>query len=270
MPVTLTGSTASLTDRTAPSITAPAGTDAPSAASVVTPLQALLDLAGKLKASAGLLGLASTWTAFQTFSAGLAAATIESTGLLQADGTVAVDAAGTNNGTLSTAALRIGGDTSGEAIGSKRTAGGRQFGLDFYTGSARRGGISNTGVWDVNPGAVTIPALATGGTGSGRQKLGWWIDAQGNLYVHGYVNGLSLTAGGQAQVWANGTLPSPFNGSFAISRPCVGSTAGGFQGIGYAFISNGGLIVGAAHHETDTFAGIEVNIVMNPNLAIAP
>lgn len=48
----------------------------------------------------------------------------------------------TNSGTFD---LRFGNQSTGEGIGSKRTAGGNQNGLDFYTGSFNRLSITNSG-----------------------------------------------------------------------------------------------------------------------------
>jgi hypothetical protein len=53
------------------------------------------------------------------------------------------DATGTNGGTLA-AGLSF-GPSSGEGIGSKRTAGGNQFGLDFYTSYSTRMSLSQDG-----------------------------------------------------------------------------------------------------------------------------
>lgn len=50
----------------------------------------------------------------------------------------------TNTGTV-LPGLQLGGTTSGEAISSKRTAGTNQYGIDFYTASANRMSITNTG-----------------------------------------------------------------------------------------------------------------------------
>ncbi len=63
-------------------------------------------------------------------------------------GDVDVDSSGTNNGSSSSAVLRFGGPSaaiSTEVIGSKRTAGGNQFGLDFYTNATTRMSITNAG-----------------------------------------------------------------------------------------------------------------------------
>ncbi len=75
------------------------------------------------------------------------------TGDQTSTGKLAVDANGLNNGTISgpgtggAGALLFGGwgDGTGEGIASKRTAGGNQFGLDFYTSYAARLSIANNG-----------------------------------------------------------------------------------------------------------------------------
>jgi hypothetical protein len=63
---------------------------------------------------------------------------------LQVNGMVTVDGSGANTGTIAST-LNFGGSNSGEGIGSKRSAGGNQFGLDFYTTSTARMSISPSG-----------------------------------------------------------------------------------------------------------------------------
>src|SRR5439155_6184801 len=61
-------------------------------------------------------------------------------------GTITVDQNHLNNGTINPGpALNFGPTTSGEGIASKRTSGGNQFGLDFYTLSIPRVSITNSG-----------------------------------------------------------------------------------------------------------------------------
>lgn len=55
-----------------------------------------------------------------------------------------IDKANANTGNT-TNALIFGGTTSGEAIASKRNAGGNQYGIDFYTASSNRMVITNSG-----------------------------------------------------------------------------------------------------------------------------
>lgn len=61
---------------------------------------------------------------------------------------VIVDFPGENNGTPNSG-LRFGGYSSGEAISSKRTTTGNQYGLDFYTAGNNRMNISNGGTVNV-------------------------------------------------------------------------------------------------------------------------
>lgn len=68
--------------------------------------------------------------------------------------TLRLDDANANNGTT-TNALIFGAAGSGEGIGSKRTATGNQFGLDFYTNGQNRMAITNGG--NVGIGTTTIP-----------------------------------------------------------------------------------------------------------------
>ena len=65
-------------------------------------------------------------------------------GNIQSSANIAVDYNNTNVGTVANT-LRFGPANSGEAIGSKRTATGNQFGLDFYTSSINRMSINGNG-----------------------------------------------------------------------------------------------------------------------------
>lgn len=69
-------------------------------------------------------------------------------GLTMGDG-ITIDNDNLNSGTVSTQSLAF-GNASGEAIGSKRTAGGNQFGLDLFTNSAARISIENAGHVGIN------------------------------------------------------------------------------------------------------------------------
>jgi hypothetical protein len=70
-----------------------------------------------------------------------------------------IDQGNTNNGTVAVSTLTF-GSVSGEGIGSKRTAGGSQFGLDFYTAATLRMSITNSGLVSIaNLGAAGSTAL---------------------------------------------------------------------------------------------------------------
>jgi len=74
---------------------------------------------------------------------GSVAMSLDSSGALRLSGGLVVDRANLNNGGLSPG-LHF-GLNSGEGIASKRTAGGDQYGLDFYTDFALRMSIDNAG-----------------------------------------------------------------------------------------------------------------------------
>ena len=83
------------------------------------------------------------------------------TAQMNLSGGLVIDNTSSNSGSISNAVGTTGGNSitfgssSGEGIASKRTSGGNQYGLDFYTGTTNRMSISNTG-------GVTINSLGTG------------------------------------------------------------------------------------------------------------
>lgn len=78
-----------------------------------------------------------------------------SAGHIDANGAIRVDGANTNTGTTGGGVLRFGGGGSGEVIASKRSAGGNQYGIDFFAGHVARVSITNAG--DVGIG-TTLPS----------------------------------------------------------------------------------------------------------------
>jgi hypothetical protein len=117
MTVTLTGTPSAVADRAAPTISAPAGSDAPSAASNNAPDQALLNLVASLKAHGGLLDVAGTWSVLQTFVGALFA-----------------------NGTSTDPAVTGQGSASKPGVLAKNIAGG--FGLEVGAGNAKFSGAN--------------------------------------------------------------------------------------------------------------------------------
>jgi hypothetical protein len=81
-------------------------------------------------------------------------------GLTMGDG-ITIDNDNLNAGTVSTQSLAF-GNASGEAIGSKRTAGGNQNGLDFFTANAARISIENAGHVGINNTAPNNPLHVVG------------------------------------------------------------------------------------------------------------
>jgi hypothetical protein len=97
-----------------------------------------------------------------------------------------------NNGNTNGAGLSF-GSGSGEGIASKRTAGGNQYGLDFYTSFANRMSILNNGFVGIN---TTNPASQ--------------LEVNGDTRIDGNLSTASLTvrSGGNIQVSGAGTNTS--------------------------------------------------------------
>jgi hypothetical protein len=96
------------------------------------------------------------------------------------DARVSVDPGNLNTGNVTFAALNFGAN-SGEGIASKRTAGGNQYGLDFYTSFQSRMCISNNG--NVGIGTTTPAMRLDVADGSGTFGNG------GNIHVGAYLSG---------------------------------------------------------------------------------
>lgn len=105
MPTTYTGVEGNVTaDRADVTASLPVDGDPRNASSVNTPLQRLADFMQRVRKKAGFLDLASTWTALQTFSAGLEASTAD------VDGALTAASLNTGSGAIS------GGPVSGSTV----------------------------------------------------------------------------------------------------------------------------------------------------------
>jgi hypothetical protein len=100
-----------------------------------------------------------------------------------------------NNGTTGGVGLAFGG--GGEGIASKRTAGGNQYGLDFYTGNSNKMSITSSGFVGIGTQTAVNPAdtqfeLYSPTTNS---YDGMWIaTGAGGLPFYGYSEGGGVTA----------------------------------------------------------------------------
>lgn len=113
-------------------------------------------------------------------------------------GGLTVDQGGSGAGTLA-GALRFGGDGHGEGIGSKKTAGGNQNGLDLYTNNTVRLSVTNAGnvgIRTASPGnALSIAGgLTVDQSGAGTGTLANALRFGGDS--HGEGIGSKQTAGG--------------------------------------------------------------------------
>lgn len=118
---------------------------------------------------------------------------------------VTIDNNNTNTGSVASGALAF-GNASGEGIGSKRSAGGNAFGLDFYTNSTNRLAITNTG--NVGVGTSTPASkldLSGGSLALNDNQIRLRDGNDGNhyiSYVGGVVDGAKI-AGNLGVVIAN-------------------------------------------------------------------
>lgn len=114
-------------------------------------------------------------------AAGVTEFTVDGSGNLNAVGDVNTDSTGANNGTVAHT-VKFGG--GGEAIGSKRTAGGNQYGLDFYTNSMQRMFIDLGGTVHV-VGNLAVGGAITAGTKD--FKIDHPLDPENKYLVHASV-----------------------------------------------------------------------------------
>jgi type VI secretion system secreted protein VgrG len=189
---------------------------------------------GSATLSAGTsLGIqAGTQTTFTgPVSAGTLSATSVSAGSESVTGGMNIDQANLNSGTVSASAFTFGAG-SGEGIASKRTSGGSQYDLEFYTASARRMLIlnnGNVGIGETNPAGalhITGPAgtppsslpagdngLVLGTTGTSGYK---WIQSFGGPLVlnpSGNNVGINNNAPGHMLVVGNSASPAYCDGT---------------------------------------------------------
>jgi hypothetical protein len=145
---------------------------------------------------------------------------------LQITNNLAVDNASGNTGTIANA-LRFGG-FSGEGIGSKRSTGGNQYGLDFYTGSAPRLSITGSGNVGIGTSVPNAPLQLANTTAN--RKLVLYESVNNDHEFLGFgINGQTL----RYQVANGGDNHVFFSGSSATtSRELMRITGTGNVGIG--------------------------------------
>lgn len=143
-----------------------------------------------------------------TFTSALSAPVVQATNLV-------ADVSSANNAAL-TPGLVLGGNSSGEGLASKRTAGGNQYGLDLFTAFTSRLAIANNG-------AIHI------GAGNAFANYG---DARSSIYV---LRGTSSGAN-YAELFLPGNqrLSVPLNSTWTFRAFVTGRTSNG-KAAGYCF-----------------------------------
>ncbi len=166
----------------------------------------------------GNLSATGTITAMGTVTGG----NVASNGSVTAVGDVHTDANGTNAGSY-TPGIRFGAGSTGEAISSKRTSGGNQSGLDFYTAaiprmSITKDGLINIGTQVPNTTAQLLSATSLDFALSGENST------NGATGVFGYASG---TSGATWGVWGiTGSSESDAYGVIGVAKATSGYPVG--------------------------------------------
>lgn len=152
---------------------------------------------------------------------GSVSAILDSQGDMTFSGALVVDDANNNNASIAPGLTF--GHKSGEGIASKRTAGGNQYGLDFYTGFALRMSVGNNGNVGIGTSAPDAPLNIAGGNwdlkategdlkignGTYRLKMGVALGGSGagdgRIRASGGTNRLMLGTGSSDVLTINGT-----------------------------------------------------------------
>lgn len=181
--------------------------------------------------SAGKVGIGTTLTNDQ---------------LLAVNGGMYVDFGGQNDGTIDKS-IRFGGNGSAVGIGSKQTAGGNQYGLDFYTGYSARLSVNaagNVGIGTAAPAtnlhiadtsSTGTPGLRISGTGG--QVAAQLLDGNNGAGVETGI--LELLHEGTIGVHMNAVGPS----YIASGNVGIGTTSPGAKLDVQTSVANDGLYI---------------------------
>ena len=172
-------------------------------------------------------------------------------GNINAAGSIYVDGASSNTGTLNPG-LYFGGANSGEVISSKRTSGTNQYGIDFYTASNNRMTIANTGNVGIG---ITTPAT----------KL--HVFGANPLTLSGVVTGTNTTADSLLTITSGLVRKLPLSG-FATSSNSW-STAGN-AGTSYPSSFVGTTDANGLHFRANSIHGLMLDSLGNVAVGLGP
>lgn len=172
-------------------------------------------------------------------------------GNINAAGSIYVDGANSNTGTLNPG-LYFGGANSGEVISSKRTSGTNQYGIDFYTASNNRMTIANTGNVGIG---ITTPAT----------KL--HVFGANPLTLSGVVTGTNTTADSLLTITSGLVRKLPLSG-FATSSNAWSTT--GNAGTSYPSSFVGTTDANGLHFRANSIHGLMLDSLGNVAVGLGP
>ena len=178
----------------------------------------------RLSANVALRAGGNTFTGGQIFTSGnVGIGTPSPQQQLSVAAGLNIDQNNANSGSVANALTF--GSASGEGIGCKRNAGGNQFGLDFYTGSANRLSISNNGnVAIASPGSLFFGSQT-------RQMLNLW-NAE---YGIGVQSSTTYFRSGGGFSWFNGGVHNDGQNNAGGGGELMRLTSGGNLSISGTF-----------------------------------
>lgn len=144
---------------------------------------------------------------------------------LQTDGSLTVDSANANNGILSPNSATgqspglIFGSSDSEGIASKRTAGGNQNGLDFYTNSTARLSITNIG--NIGIGITGLPTA--------KLEINGDLKLQTGVAINKFSNDNTLASNSDLNVPTEKAVKTYIDQSLSTRASLAGSTTQDFQ-----------------------------------------
>jgi hypothetical protein len=180
----------------------------------------------------GTLYASLTTSTFAVVGGGSYGGLLSANAGLTTTGTVIVDSAAANTGT--TANWLQFAAASGEGIGSKRSAGGNQYGLDFYTGSSVKLQVQNSGTVKLVGGTLVLDTGEIQGPANFQVR-----STGGDLYLSGNSNNSVFLR----PTYNSGTNQFIFTSSggitFQAANPALTSTSSYFTIPNGIYISSG-------------------------------
>lgn len=199
--------------------------------------QAILKVSSGNRVQFGSLAPFSSNGQVEFYEAGTLGGTLDGNRDWLMERSVVIDNGAINTGSLSVAALRFGGTSSGEGVLSKRSSGGPQNGLELYTNSSPRLTVLSAG----NVGVGTQAPEAKLHVGSGEFLLDFTRNVQFKNSGAGITSVLRLDTNDILKVGTLAAVPS-IKGDIEFY---VGGTLAGSFNTSRVFNAQNGIIIAA-------------------------